>query len=62
MPTNIKIVVSILIIALGFTLSYFENQAGAGLIKWFIGGLGVFMAFSLWIFPEPKMKTGRKDT
>mgnify|MGYP001176316283 CR=1 FL=1 len=53
MPTNIKIIVSALIVLAALVAAYFEHQA-AGSIKWFIIGLGLFMAGSLWIFPEPK--------
>ena len=31
---------------------YVEHQAGAGGIKWFVIGLGLFMAISLWVFPR----------
>lgn len=54
MPTNIKIVVSILVFLAALVLSYFEQQAGNALLKWFVIGLGLFMAVSLWLFPEPK--------
>ncbi len=54
MPTNIKIVVSALVVLAALVTAYFEHQAGTGGIKWFIIGLGLFMAISLWVFPEPK--------
>jgi apolipoprotein N-acyltransferase len=54
MPTNIKIIVSALIVLAALVTAYFEHQAGAEGIMWFVIGLGLFMAVSLWIFPEPK--------
>ena len=54
MPTNIKIVVSILVFLAALVLSYFEQQAGNAFLKWFVIGLGLFMAASLWLFPEPR--------
>ncbi len=54
MPTNIKIVVSIIMIIVAFVVSYFEHQVGESFMKWFVLGLGLFMALSLWLFPDPK--------
>ena len=54
MPANIKIVVSALVVLVALATFYVEHQAGAGGIKWFVIGLGLFMAISLWVFPEPK--------
>ena len=56
MPTNVKIIVSILVVLVALVAFYFEHQTGAGSVKWVILGLGAFMAVSLWIFPEPKVK------
>ena len=61
MPTNIKIVVSALVIVVVLVVFYFEHRAGAGGIKWFIIGLGLFMAISLWMFPEPKKDAGTPE-
>ena len=57
MPSNIKIVVSILVVVVALIAFYFEQQTAAGAVKWVILGLGAFMAISLWIFPEPKPKS-----
>ena len=54
MPTNIKIIVSALIVLAALVTAYFEHQAGAEGIMWFVISLGLFMAVSLCIFPEPK--------
>ena len=54
MPTKIKVVVSILTVLTALVTSYFEYQSGSNFIRWFVVGLGMFMALSLWMFPEPK--------
>ena len=54
MPTKIKVVVSILTVLTALVTSYFEYQTGSNFIRWFVVGLGMFMALSLWMFPEPK--------
>ena len=56
MPTNVKIVVSLLIILVGFAVFYFQGETENATVKWVALGLGFFMALSLWIFPEPKTK------
>jgi apolipoprotein N-acyltransferase len=61
MPTNIKIIVSALVVLAALVTAYFEHRAGAGGIKWFIIGLGLFMAVSLWVFPEPKKDAGNPE-
>ena len=35
---------------------YFENRAGEGLLKWLALGLGAFMVYAVWLFPEAKQK------
>ena len=62
MPTNIKIVASVLVVLVALITSYFEHQAGASTIKWFVIGLGLFMAVSLWVFPEPKKDRPKKGS
>jgi len=42
MPTNVKI--------------YFQGATDNPAVRWVALGLGIFMAVSLWIFPEPKNK------
>lgn len=56
MPTNVKIIVSLLIILVGVAVFYFTGTGENAAVKWVALGLGVFMAISLWIFPEPKVK------
>jgi len=60
MPTNIKIGVSILTISVALIMFYVERQENNGLIQWFVLGLGLFMAFSLWLFPEPRKTKSSK--
>lgn len=54
MPANIKIVVSALIVLASLVTAYFDHQAGAEGIMWFVIDPGLLMAVSLWILPESK--------
>ncbi|MBO68352.1 MAG: hypothetical protein CL398_08570 [Acidiferrobacteraceae bacterium] len=54
MPKNIKIVVSIITILVALITYYVEHYLGNEFMKWFVLSLGIFMALSLWLFPEPK--------
>lgn len=60
MPTNIKIVVSILTVLLASAVSSYQQAFPGGYMPSFVIGLGIFMALSLWMFPEPKM-TKKRD-
>jgi len=54
MPTYIKIVVSIFIVAVSVAVFLFEKQGDDTLVGTVATLLGVFMVFSIWIFPETK--------
>ncbi len=60
MPTNIKILVSVLIILVALIMFFVEQHANNGWIQWFVLGLGLFMALSLWLFPEPRKTKSSK--
>ena len=59
MPSQIKIILSILVLIVGAVVFYFEHQAGAGTVKWVVAFLAVFMVFSMWVFPEAKGGSGK---
>ena len=61
MPTTIKIVVATLVLALALTAFWLESGADSGNLRWVMLGLGGFMALSLWMFPEPKMRDEEFD-
>lgn len=58
MPSNLKLMLSAIVLAIGATVFYFEHQSGADTIKWVAALLAVFMVFAMWVFPET---SGGKD-
>ena len=60
MPTNIKILVSTLTLLLAAVTAFYQQGSANDQLATFVLGLGLFMALSLWIFPEPKVtRTGQ---
>jgi hypothetical protein len=57
MPPRIKIVLSLMVAIAAVIVHLFQNAAEQEVTKWVVLGLGAFMIFSLWLFPE----TGRRD-
>ena len=58
MPTHIKIIVSILAVALCTIFFFVATDSGAA--RWIALALGPFMVFGIWVFPEPKADDVRK--
>jgi len=62
MPTNIRAGLSVVVAIVTAVAFYFEWQASAGLLKWIVLCLGVFMIWALWLFPEAKGQyQGRRE-
>jgi len=57
MPNNIRAILSVIVALVAAAVFYFEH-AGGGALKWFALGLGGFMIYAVWLFPEAK---GTKD-
>ena len=57
MPPRIKIVLSLLVAIAAVVVHLFQGAAGQEVNKWIVLGLGAFMIFSLWLFPE----AGKRD-
>lgn len=57
MPAHIKLLLSLLVAVAAVVIHLFQNAAGQDVNKWVVLGLGAFMIFSLWLFPE----TGKRD-
>ena len=57
MPAHIKLFLSLLGAVAAVVIHLFQNAAGQDVNKWGVLGLGAFMIFSLWLFPE----TGKRD-
>lgn len=60
MPTNIKIILTILVAITAVGAHYFQTAAGQELTPWIVLGLGGFMIIALWLFPEAKGKHERR--
>lgn len=58
MPSNLKTMLSILVLVVGSAVFYFEHQAGADTVKWVAAFLAIFMVFAMWVFPEASGKKG----
>ncbi|MEX0923947.1 MAG: hypothetical protein WDZ84_14360 [Rhodovibrionaceae bacterium] len=56
MPPKIKIPLSLLVVVAACAVSYFQHRAGQPVTPWIALGLGAFMIFAMWIFPEEKKK------
>jgi hypothetical protein len=61
MPTQIKLMLSIVALAVGASVHYWERQGGNEQLSWMVAALAVFMVLAMWIFPETKSKKGGKS-
>ena len=61
MPTNIKLMLSFIALAVGAGTYYWERQAGNEPLSWVVAALAIFMVLAMWIFPETKSKEGGKS-
>jgi len=61
MPTNIKLMLSLVALAVGAGVHYWERSQGNEHLSWVVAGLTVFMVLVMWIFPETSRKPGQKD-
>lgn len=61
MPTNIKLMLSIVVLAVGVGAHYWERQGGNEQLSWIVAALAVFMVLAMWIFPETNSKEGGKS-
>ena len=61
MPNNIRAVLSVVVVLVACAVFWFEHDAGEEFLKWLAAGLGVFMVFALWLFPETEKKSGEPE-
>ena len=59
MPTQYKVLVSVLAIAVCTAVFYFDTATGV--VRWVTLGLGPMMAGAIWVLPEAKAKEIRKE-
>lgn len=54
MPSRIKLVLSLIVLAVAVAVYSFQARAGQGLNSWLALGLAVLMIAAMWLFPEAK--------
>lgn len=60
MPAKIKILLSIVVVFAAAVVFHFQSAAGQEITPWIALGLGAFMIFAMWIFPEEQKKKSGK--
>lgn len=58
MPNDVKAIVSLLTVLVGFGFAHWEQAHGKGHLYWLVIGLSVFAVLAMWVFPEATMKKG----
>lgn len=59
MPNDVKAIVSVLTILVGFGFAHYEAAyAGKPHLYWVAIGLAIFSVVAMWIFPEAGVKKG----
>ena len=58
MPNDVKAIVSVLAILVGFGFAHYEQAYGKPHLYWLSVGLAVFSVVAMWVFPEASMKKG----
>lgn len=56
MPAKYKILLSLLVVVASGGVYHFQSQAGEAVTPWVALGLGAFMIFAMWVFPEEQKK------
>jgi hypothetical protein len=52
-PTNIRAILSVVVVLVTAAAFYFERESGSG-AHWLALCLGVFMTAAVWLFPEAR--------
>ena len=61
MPNNIRAGLTVIVILVTLVVFYLEHQAGQSSLEWLALGLGAFMVYAVWLFPEAKQKADDPD-
>ena len=61
MPTNIKLMLSLVALAVGAGVHFWEKNAGNEQLSWIVAALTVFMVLAMWIFPETGGDKGKES-
>lgn len=54
MPPKYKLMVSLLVVIVAAAVFHFQREAGQAVTPWVALGLGAFMIFGIWLFPEAR--------
>ena len=52
MPAKFKLLISVLVLAVGAGVHFFEQELGNVEASWVAVGLAAFMVLAVWLFPE----------
>lgn len=52
MPNDVKAIVSLLTLVVGFFFAHWEKTHGKPHLYWLIIGFAVFAVVAMWVFPE----------
>jgi len=56
MPAKFKVLISVIVAVVALVAYYFQSAAGQPVTPWVALGLGAFMVFAIWLFPETRKK------
>lgn len=56
MPAKYKLIISLLVAIAAAGVYHFQSEAGENVTPWVALGLGAFMIFAMWVFPEEQKK------
>ncbi|HZS83555.1 MAG TPA: hypothetical protein VFA50_11830 [Stellaceae bacterium] len=59
MPAKYKLPLSVVVAIVAIAVHFFQKAAGQPVTPWVALGLGAFMIFAMWLFPEAKSRQGR---
>ncbi|MBS0243507.1 MAG: hypothetical protein JSS20_15115 [Proteobacteria bacterium] len=54
MPNDVKGVLSVITLIVGYLVARWEGSVGHGGLYWLVIGFAVFAVFAMWVFPEAK--------
>ena len=60
MPTHIKFILSLVVLAVAAAGYAFQGMLGQEGPKYAVAFLGVFMVIAMWVFPEVQRRPGDK--
>lgn len=52
MPNDVKAILSLVTLLVGFAYAYWERSNGRGDLFWFAATFAVFAVVAMWVFPE----------